>query len=207
MQQDFLSQLSEVAVIPRISGLCYIADYVAPSEASALMAQIDAQEWNTDLRRRVQHYGYRYDYQARAITAESSLGALPLWLDQWAQRLTMEGFFETRPGQVIVNDYQPGQGIAPHIDCIPCFGRTIASLSLGSDCVMQFSNPETGDREEIILEERSLIILSGEARYGWTHGIPARKSDIVNGVRKGRGRRISLTFRTVAVNPSNHLRA
>jgi alkylated DNA repair dioxygenase AlkB len=48
-----------------------------------------------------------------------------------------------------------------------------------------------------ILEPRSLLILSSEARYEWTHEIPARKSDEVNGVKQPRARRISLTFRTL----------
>ena len=42
-----------------------------------------------------------------------------------------------------------------------------------------------------------LLILSGEARYDWTHEIPAHKSDMINGARQPRTRRVSLTFRTV----------
>ena len=60
---------------------------------------------------------------------------------------------------------------------------------------MQFQN---GDMEqEIYLEPRSLIILSGKARYQWTHAIPARKSDIVHSEKIMRDRRVSLTFRNV----------
>jgi hypothetical protein len=33
----------------------------------------------------------------------------------------------------------------------------------------------------------------------WQHGIPARKSDLHNGRRVQRGRRVSLTFRTVVL--------
>jgi alkylated DNA repair dioxygenase AlkB len=44
-----------------------------------------------------------------------------------------------------------------------------------------------------------LLILSGEARYDWTHEIPARKSDVINGARQPRTRRVSLTFRTVTL--------
>lgn len=42
-----------------------------------------------------------------------------------------------------------------------------------------------------------LLILSGPARYDWTHEIPARKSDVINGARQPRRRRVSLTFRAV----------
>ena len=114
-----------------------------------------------------------------------------------AQRLQEQGYFDTVPDQVIVNEYEPGQGISAHVDCIPCFGRLVASLSLGSGAVMQFQNLQTNQKEEIYLEEGSLVVLSGPARYEWTHAIPARKSDVVEGFKIERHRRLSLTFRTV----------
>ena len=33
--------------------------------------------------------------------------------------------------QAIVNEYEPGQGIAPHVDR-DCFGPVVATVSLGS---------------------------------------------------------------------------
>lgn len=67
---------------------------------------------------------------------------------------------------------------------------------------MQFAN--AGHKEEAYLEPRSLIILANEARYKWTHAIPARKSDIVNGFKLQRERRISLTFRKIFLSgPQN----
>ena len=66
---------------------------------------------------RVQHYGWRYDYRARAITPDMHIGALPDWLAKLAQRLYDEtDLFYRVPEQVIVNEYQAGQGIATHID-------------------------------------------------------------------------------------------
>lgn len=48
-------------------------------------------------------------------------------------------------------------------------------------------------KKTVYLEPKSLLILQGEARSVWKHGIAARKSD--NGVK--RQRRVSLTFRKV----------
>ena len=87
-----------------------------------------------------------------------------------------------------------------HIDCVPCFADTIASLSPGSAAIMQFTHRKNGGREELYLKERSLIVLSGPARYEWQHAIPSRKSDIVNGCKVERARRVSLTFRNVIIN-------
>lgn len=178
-----------------IPGLTYIPDFITRDEENALTAAIDAQPWLNDLKRRVQHYGYKYDYKARSVTKESRLGPLPDWIQPLAQKLQTGHLFRNAPDQAIVNEYLPGQGISAHIDCVPCFDDVIASLSLGSPAVMQFS--KGNEKQEIYLEPRSLIVLTGPARYEWQHAIPARKTDIVNGFKIERGRRLSLTFRTV----------
>lgn len=199
MTQPFLqSSLFEMPQ-PIISGLTYIADYIdAPTEA-LLIQTIDAQPWITEMKRRVQHYGWRYDYKARSVTNDLRIGALPDWLKTYAARLQQIGYFPEMPDQVIISDYQPGQGISAHIDCVPCFAVTIASLSLGSPCVMDFTQSKTGEKSSLLLEPRSLLVLSGDARYVWQHAIAARKTDRQNGQIIQRTRRVSLTFREVTV--------
>lgn len=174
---------------PDIPGLQYCPNFITEGEARLLIEIIDRQPWLNDLKRRVQHYGYKYDYKARAVTNDTYLGPLPDWLMPVIQKLPF------KPDQAIVNEYQPGQGISAHVDCVPCFDNTIASLSLGSGATMQFT--KGNERQEIYLEPRSLIILSGSARYEWQHAIPARKTDVVNGFKIDRKRRLSLTFRTI----------
>ena len=185
---------------PDIEGLSCIPDFINHDEERALIEAIDQQPWLNDLKRRVQHYGYKYDYKARAVTNDAYLGPLPDWLKPIANRLKERDIFKAVPDQVIANEYQPGQGISGHTDCVPCFGETIASISLGSCTTMQFTKPETGQREELYLRERSLIVLSSAARYEWQHAIPARKSDVVNGFKIERQRRVSLTFRTMLLS-------
>lgn len=183
-----------------ISGLTYITDFISAKERDFLLSQIDQQPWLTDLKRRVQHYGYKYDYKARTIGNDAYLGPLSDWLASLSKTLHDNRIFPSMPDQVIVNEYLPGQGISAHIDCVPCFADTIASLSLGSPCVIEFSNPVTHEKKSIVLEDRSLVVLSGPARYEWQHAIPARKSDIINGIKTDRVRRVSLTFRNVILN-------
>jgi alkylated DNA repair dioxygenase AlkB len=198
----FLPGFSEFARPPDakpgdVPGMSLLPEFITEDEERELLSVIDQQPWLTDLQRRVQHYGYRYDYTARQVTADLYLAALPDWLQPLATRLHCEGLFATPPDQVIVNEYQPGQGIAPHVDCIPCFGDTIASLSLGSGCLMDFTHSNTAQKTSLYLLPRSLSLLQGDARYHWQHGIAKRKSDVVDGLKVQRGRRVSLTFRTV----------
>ncbi|MFN0037595.1 MAG: alpha-ketoglutarate-dependent dioxygenase AlkB [Saprospiraceae bacterium] len=178
-----------------IEGLSYIGHFITVEEEKLLLTAIDAGVWLHDLKRRVQHYGYKYDYKARRIDLNMKIGQLPNWLEGIAQRLKSEGFFQEAPDQVIVNEYQPGQGISAHIDCEPCFADTIVSLSLNSVAVMEFS--KKGEKLPCLLVPRSIVALTKEARYHWMHCIPARKKDVFEGRVYHRQRRVSLTFRKV----------
>ncbi|MCC2646349.1 MAG: Alkylated repair protein [Rickettsiaceae bacterium] len=179
----------------QILGLKYLPNYISKEEELELLEIIDSKNWLLDLKRRTQHYGYKYDYRNRSIDQSQYLGPLPEWLDALSQRLYFEGIFKVQPDQVIINEYLPGQGIAPHIDCETCFEDTICSLSLGSSCLMEFSKELT--KYSLMLEPCSLVILSSDARYKWKHGISARRSDYYNGAKIWRERRVSLTFRKV----------
>lgn len=176
--------------LPPVEGLRYIPDFITQEQQTSLLAQIDKEPWLTDLKRRVQHYGYKYDYLSRSITKESYLGPIPTWL-----QIDLSSIFQEAPDQIIINEYLPGQGIAAHTDCIPCFKEVIASLSLGGSCVMTFTKDI--QKHSMLLQPNSLLVLSGPARYEWQHSIPARKTDIINSSKFVRTRRVSLTFRTV----------
>ncbi|WP_245304083.1 alpha-ketoglutarate-dependent dioxygenase AlkB [Hoeflea olei] len=178
-------------------GAICLPSFISAEEEAAFVGHLDACEWSTELKRRVQHFGYRYDYRARAVTADAYLGPLPVWLAPLAERLRETGVFCSLPDQVIANEYLPGQGISAHVDCVPCFGDAIVSVSLLSSCEMVFRERRSGAKRAVRLEPRSAVLLTEAARYNWTHEIPARKSDAVDGVRIERARRISLTFRKV----------
>ncbi|WP_371945689.1 alpha-ketoglutarate-dependent dioxygenase AlkB [Actinomadura chokoriensis] len=161
-----------------------------------LIADIDAAPWSSQLRRRVQHYGHRYDYATRAVGGVPA-PPLPPWAVTLARHLHEDGHFVRPPDQVIVNEYQPGQGISAHVDRVSCFGPVIASISLLSACVMELIHPEDKTRVPVRLNPGSLCVMSGPARSTWRHAIPARKTDPGPNGRIPRGRRVSLTFRTV----------
>jgi alkylated DNA repair dioxygenase AlkB len=180
---------------PVIPGLTYLPDYLTAEQHDDFLAVLDTYPWLTDLARRVQHYGYRYDYKARTVAPEMYLGPLPDWAAELAQRLHAEGWFASEPDQLIVNEYEPGQGISKHVDCVPCFSDTVVSISLGSTCVMELARGKV--KVPLLLRPRSAIILQEDARYDWTHAIPARLKDTFEGEVHVRARRVSLTFRKV----------
>ncbi|MBE9203635.1 alpha-ketoglutarate-dependent dioxygenase AlkB [Synechocystis salina LEGE 06099] len=180
-----------------LAGLQYIENFINAEEERELVNIIDRQNWLQDLKRRVQHYGYKYDYKSRRINHSMYLGELPDWMDFVVERLIFKKIIEHAPNQAIVNEYIPGQGITPHIDCQSCFENTIVSLSLNSSCMMNFQSISSGENQSVLLTPRSLIVLKDDARYKWKHGIPNRKSDLWNAQKRPRDRRISITFRNV----------
>lgn len=108
--------LKRMADVP---SLVFHSSFLTPKEESTFIEHNDFAEglWLDDLSRRVQHYGWRYDYKARAIIPDIHICALPDWLNDFAKRICDEtGLFDRIPEQVIVNEYLPGQGITMHTD-------------------------------------------------------------------------------------------
>ena len=145
----------------------------------------------------MQHYGWRYDYKARAITPDQYLGGPPPWLQALAERLHREtSAFDRVPEQVIVNEYLPGQGISTHIDHRG-FGPAIYTVSLLEQWEMDFFR-NWRDKSPLALPAGSCLLLTGPARSQYQHGIPARRQEPDGtGSHFNRRRRVSLIFRTV----------
>ncbi len=84
----------------------------------------------------------------------------------FADRVTARPF-----NPMLVNEYTPGQGIYSYRDYAP-YGRTVVSLNLLSPCVMDFKHVATVQKESLLLEPRSLLILSEAARHTGNMGSP-----------------------------------
>lgn len=180
----------------KIEGLTLIEDFISPEEEQLLINLIDKSAWNLTLSRRTQHYGYEYSYTKTSLAPAEPIPELMQFLIEKINSV----FKLTQPiNQCIVNEYMPGQGIAAHTDS-NVFGNTVISISLSSNVIMEFAKAtKAPDKREHLLKRRSCLILQGDARYKWRHSIPARKSDTFKEIKTIRGRRLSITFRSVPV--------
>lgn len=163
-------------------------NFISEDEENKLLEEILNMPFNNDLKRRTQHYGYKYPYTKNPVSL-IKCDPIPNFLNNILTKLNEK--FNKSFDQIIINEYLPGQGIFPHIDNPKFFGDTIISLSLGSDILMVI-----GDKE-IDLPKNSILILQEEFRYSLKHGIVGRKKDIINGINRERHTRISITFREV----------
>ncbi|GAA6057718.1 hypothetical protein JCM3770_002660 [Rhodotorula araucariae] len=108
-----------------------------------------------------------------------------------------------KPRQAILNLYHPGQGITPHVDLPTRYADGIIGVSLLSSTVMEFRpvRPTTpAVVHSVQLRPRDVYVLSGPARWEWTHGIAYRDEDVVvdeggEPMRVLRGTRMSITLR------------
>jgi alkylated DNA repair dioxygenase AlkB len=175
-----------------IPGLRYLSGYLDVAAHDAVLVAVDAGPWRDFGERRAQIYGYSYHYTKGGLYRVEDL---PAWAEDLSARLVRDGMMPDPADQLIVNDYAAGQGIPAHVDA-PLFTDTIISISLGSSCVMEFTN-ETGGAEELFLEPMSALVIAGEARHEWKHAIANRPVDRWQGREWPRGRRVSLTFRKV----------
>ena len=185
-------------------GLEIIQDFVSEAEENLLLKSIvfEGETAESLKHRRVQHYGFDFIYGSNRIDHEKSNGReFPSeWNSVILDRLSSNG--GQLPDQCTVNEYLPGQGIPGHVDTHSCCTETIRSLSLGSDVVMEFTNKENSNiTVPVLLPRRSMLVMTGEARYAWAHGIVPRMTDVIRDEESGgltlmkRGQRTSLTFR------------
>lgn len=190
MQRSLFEDADDSPAALSIPGLQYIEEFVTADEERKLVAAIDREEWDTTWDRRRQPYGASYGKSSDAVRP------IPNWGLKLARRLDEMKLIDRPFDQMLVNEYEPGQGIAMHRDYDP-FDRTVVSLSLLAPCVMDFRQVASGQKESLLLERRSLVVLSDEARYEWEHGIARRKSDRWQGRVIPRARRLSVTFRVL----------
>lgn len=190
------------------SGLILIDDFVTEDEETLLLASISATPVDGSLKNRsVKHFGYEFLYGSNLVDPQKPLDTkIPhecdiLWQKLAKNQPSLSWFV---PDQLTVNQYMPGHGIPPHVDTHSAFLDPIFSLSLESDVVMDFR--KNGQRVSVLLPQRSLLIMSGEARYDWTHGITPRIMDVVktpsnNLTTQLRKKRTSFTFRKLRTGP------
>jgi alkylated DNA repair protein (DNA oxidative demethylase) len=173
------------------AGFQYVDDFVGPDEERRLIGLLDELPWEAvvfrgyEARRRVVHFGHRYDFEARGVSPGMAIPEALLSLRERAATLTGED--PERYVEVLATEYRPGATIGWHSDA-PAFGSTVLGVSLASGCRMRFRRrtPDGWLRFDRVLEPRSAYVIGGAARTAWQHSIPPTET-----------LRYSVTYRTV----------
>lgn len=179
-----------------ISGLHIISDFLTNNEEKTYISLLDYMEWDCSLSRRVIHFGYLYNYHN--LNTNQKVHDIPDWLfelfNKCSETIKIDDFDKSNL-MIIVNEYLPGQGIAPHIDNPKLFGEWIFCIVLNHGCNMIFN--KNNDTHCIYIKNKTLYCMTGDARYKYKHSIDKRIKDIIEETNEivPRQRRISITFR------------
>ncbi|XP_059625692.1 uncharacterized protein LOC132268848 [Cornus florida] len=212
--------------ISQISGLWLCTDFLSPEKQSSLISAIEKNGWFTEAS---QNQAMRFgDLPSWAIELSNSIREVVYFSDyasefvegatcnddKYACLLPSDLLWrEPLFNQLIVNVYQPGEGICAHVDLLR-FDDGIAIISLESSCVMHFTRVESevgnnGEESEkdkattkipVYLTPGSLVLMWGEARYLWKHEIN-RKQEFQKweGQDIDQKRRTSITLRKLCL--------
>lgn len=199
--------------------LLLVPEFVDEKTEANILNFLDAQPWDSSIKRRTQHYGHRFSYLSKSVAQDAGSPMPPCILAvidhicairppiaPWCADITPRDLL-----QVTINEYQPGVGIASHVDTHSAFSDGILSLSLGAGISFRMQrcvDPDTDGTPadvSIWLPPRSLLAMRGASRYAWRHGISSRKFDRVDSALPQadsdgwvpRSRRVSITIRCV----------
>ena len=120
--------------------------------------------------RRVVSFGLRYNYDQREV---QSAREIPPFLDELrAKAAEFAGRSAQEVRQVGVNEYRAGAGIGWHRDK-PEFGDVVGvSLLKPAKMRLRKWGEQKWERRSVVLQPRSIYLLSGPARQQWEHSIP-----------------------------------
>ncbi|KAL9228181.1 hypothetical protein vseg_003789 [Gypsophila vaccaria] len=203
------------APIQSIHGLWLCSHFLSPLLRSSLLSAIQCEGWFTE----------------ESHNQAMRFGDLPSWAVKLSNHIYEAVCKETDTGnstcddkdcimpshllqrdplfdQLIVNVYQPGEGICAHVDLMR-FEDGIAIVSLESPCVMHFSPVESNEQQDVppttkipvYLTPGSLVIMWGDARYKWKHEINRKPGfQVWQEQEIEQDRRTSITLRKLCIS-------
>jgi alkylated DNA repair dioxygenase AlkB len=158
------------------AGFRYAPNVISADEEQTLVGEIERLPFREFQfqgyvgKRRVVSFGWRYDFNERALDQADQLPAFLLPLRDAAARFA--GLAPERLPHALVTEYAAGAGIGWHRDK-DVFGEVIG-ISLVSACVFRLRRKvgDAWERASVTAEPRSAYLLSGAARTEWEHSIP-----------------------------------
>lgn len=172
-------------------GLKLAYEAITPAEERNLIALIEAAglsypAYDPANRRSSASFGWKYDFGADRF---APCPPLPEGFRRIAE--TAAAFAGVRAEELVeclLNRYEPGAVIQPHLDK-PVWEHVVG-VSLGAATTMNFRKPLAGggyDHADAVLPPRSMYLLAGPARHLFEHGLPPAEAT-----------RWSITFRSLS---------
>jgi alkylated DNA repair protein alkB homolog 6 len=169
----------QIQGLPQIA--YYLPNFISVEEEERILAELQRlppSKWTTLSHRRLLSLPSTLARQAKDTLLEAPL---PKFLDEpiLSRFKSLQIFSDSphqHPNHVLVNEYQPGQGIMPHEDG-PAYFPLTATVSLSGHTILEiYKKNDEGEREvqftwRILQEPRSLLVTAGDMYKDTLHGI------------------------------------
>jgi alkylated DNA repair dioxygenase AlkB len=170
-------------------GFSYQQEFLSVREEAELLSQLRELDFHAfdfhgyKAKRRIVEYGVEYDFSSRRATATRPI---PTFLNPYKERVARwAGLTAKEIAEAVITEYPKGAPIGWHRD-VPQF-ESIVGISLKSTSRLRFKPYKSeGKILSVMLQPRSVYLISNAARWEYQHSIPA--------VMK---LRYSITFRTL----------
>lgn len=167
-------------------GLKLAEEVITPAEEAELIALMEASglsyyAYDPGNPRSSTSLGWKYDFQK-----DSFIPCAPITQELKplaARAAAFAGLASADFAECLLNRYEPGAVIQPHLD--KQVWEHVIGVSLGEPATMVFRHPDSGEERPVLLRPRSMYVLADDARYVWQHSLPPMQ-----------GTRYSITFRT-----------
>ncbi|KAJ3032972.1 Alkylated DNA repair protein alkB 8 [Rhizophlyctis rosea] len=203
--------------VPEVPGLLLVFNIMSANDETTLINLIKENPGHfVQQIHPAQEFGWRFlkrsnsSHSVSPLTMHDCLGIFPDWLQHlWSMcvpHIAHKDALMEQPDHALINTYAPGDGCVAHTDQQVFWTTWVVGVSFGSGCEMEFRrvDPLHGAPVKVYVPPRSMYVMTGDARYKFTHGFSFRTHD----GEVPRGERISITFR--AISPkylSDELRA
>ena len=172
-QQKLFSGRAKDSAIQVPEGFRYKSDFIDEAMESRLVQHLQSLElkpfeFHGHLgNRRVLSFGLRYNY------AVQTAPDIPDFLEQLRTNAArFAGYSPEDLKQAGINEYRAGAGIGWHRDK-PEFGDVIGVSLLGlAKMRLRKRQGQKWERRSLVIEPRSIYVLSGPARTHWEHSVP-----------------------------------
>ncbi|KAL8581231.1 hypothetical protein ACOMHN_038331 [Nucella lapillus] len=156
-------------------GITIIQEFISPEEEDFLRDHIyQASFVVSQSGRRKQDFGPKVNFKKKKLRADKFSG-LPNYAKFLFDRMqTYPELSDFLPVELCNLEYCADRGAAidPHFDDFWVWGERLVTVNLLSDSVLSFTNEALPNVEvQVPLLQRSLIVVEGDARNVWRHGI------------------------------------
>lgn len=178
----------------KIDGVFVVENFISQQEEEDLIKAIDtSKRWAPSQEGRAkQDYGPRISFLKKKVSV-GDFNGFPSFANSIFNRMQADHanqFREFIPVEFCILEYTPDRGsyIRPHYDDKWIWGDRLVTVNLLSKTYLRLTKEFNIPPYEIVIQmpARSLIVISGEARYDWYHSI--NSYDI-------KTRRIAMTWR------------